>query len=130
MVVLVEAIGRAEAAFRKGSWDDTGALLWAALEEARLERDPDVLERLRQLATESSFESEDWPPSGPEWEEPTASDDEPTTLEPSDEDASGRVVIQHSTGVSFYDMETDESADPLDSLPSSARRSRLWGAKS
>lgn len=51
MVVLVEAIGRAEAAFRKGSWDDTGALLWAALEEARLERDPDVLERLRQLAT-------------------------------------------------------------------------------
>lgn len=46
----MEAIGRAEAAKRARHWDEAGVLLWEALGEARSERDPQLLERLRLLA--------------------------------------------------------------------------------
>lgn len=50
MVWEVTTVERAEAAARAERWDDAAALLWTALEEARVGNDAEALDRVRALA--------------------------------------------------------------------------------
>jgi hypothetical protein len=56
MVLGVTTIERAESAARAERWDDAAALLWTALEEARVGGDPRALARVQTLAARITHE--------------------------------------------------------------------------